>query len=254
MKIVVDLQGAQTLSRQRGIGRYSLALARAMLEQAGEHDFHVAINHALPDTIDELQRELSQFVPKGRLRLWQVPTPTELEPDSHWRASVAELVREAWLAQLKPDLVHISSLFEGLGDNAVTSISRFVDLATVATFDDLSPDLNQESNLSDALQRRWYLRKLDDMRKADLLFATSEYSRRKALDTLQLDSDRVIAILPATEAHFRQVEVSADREANIRARLGLKRDFLMCAGIAYSRNTETLIEAYAHLPSPLRLT
>lgn len=256
MKIVLDLQGVQSSSRQRGIGRYSLALARAMLEQAGEHDFHVAINHAFSDTIDELQRELSELVPEGRLRLWQVPAPVaELEPDNHWRTSVAELIREAWLAQLNPDLVHVSSLFEGFVDDAVTSIARFADLPTAVTLYDLIPYLNQEKYFTNSLYQRWYLRKLGYLRTADLLLAISEHSRREAIDTLGLDPERVVTIYAAVDARFRRVGVRMEREQSIRARLGLKRDFLMYAGaVDYRKNVERLIEAYARLPNSLRRT
>lgn len=38
MRIVIDLQGAQSESRFRGIGRYSLSLAQAMARNAGEHE------------------------------------------------------------------------------------------------------------------------------------------------------------------------------------------------------------------------
>ena len=37
MRIVIDLQGAQSESRFRGIGRYSLSLALAMARNAGDH-------------------------------------------------------------------------------------------------------------------------------------------------------------------------------------------------------------------------
>ena len=44
MRIVIDLQGAQTASRHRGIGRYSLALALAMAKNKREHDIFIVLN------------------------------------------------------------------------------------------------------------------------------------------------------------------------------------------------------------------
>ena len=56
MKLVVDLQGAQTTgSKNRGIGRYSLALLEAMLRKAGEHEIWIALNSAFSDTIEPLR-------------------------------------------------------------------------------------------------------------------------------------------------------------------------------------------------------
>ena len=44
MRIVLDLQACQGSSKHRGIGRYSMALAQAMLRRGGEHDFRVVLN------------------------------------------------------------------------------------------------------------------------------------------------------------------------------------------------------------------
>ena len=38
MRIVIDLQGAQTENRFRGIGRYSLSLAQAIVRNRGDHE------------------------------------------------------------------------------------------------------------------------------------------------------------------------------------------------------------------------
>jgi len=43
MRIVVDLQGAQSESRFRGIGRYSLGLAKAIAREAGQHEVWLAL-------------------------------------------------------------------------------------------------------------------------------------------------------------------------------------------------------------------
>ena len=50
MRIVIDLQGAQSDSRFRGIGRYSLSLALAMARNAGEHELWIALNAALAES------------------------------------------------------------------------------------------------------------------------------------------------------------------------------------------------------------
>jgi hypothetical protein len=51
MRIVIDLQSAQTLSRHRGIGRYSLSLAKAMIEKGTGHEFILALNGRMSDGI-----------------------------------------------------------------------------------------------------------------------------------------------------------------------------------------------------------
>ena len=48
MRIVIDMQGAQTDSRKRGIGRYTLGLAKALLRNRGEHEILLVLNGLLP--------------------------------------------------------------------------------------------------------------------------------------------------------------------------------------------------------------
>src|SRR3989338_6433101 len=48
MKILIDLQSCQSGSRFGGIGRYSLALAKAMIRVGHWHDFYVLLNKSLP--------------------------------------------------------------------------------------------------------------------------------------------------------------------------------------------------------------
>ena len=38
MRILIDLQGAQSKSRFRGIGRYTLSLAKAIAKNRGDHE------------------------------------------------------------------------------------------------------------------------------------------------------------------------------------------------------------------------
>ena len=51
MRILIDLQGAQSASRHRGIGRYTLSKALAMVRNRGDHDIQVLLNGMLSESI-----------------------------------------------------------------------------------------------------------------------------------------------------------------------------------------------------------
>src|SRR5688500_9443570 len=126
MRIVIDLQGAQsTGSRTRGIGRYTLSLAHAILRQRGKHEVLIALNAMFPDTIQPIRAHFNGLLPQENIRLWQGTSPVCFDNENAWRRRAAEFTREAFLASLRPDMVLVSSLFEGLGDDAVTSIGAF---------------------------------------------------------------------------------------------------------------------------------
>ncbi|PLY13229.1 MAG: hypothetical protein C0628_07020 [Sulfurimonas sp.] len=134
MRIVIDLQGAQTESRFRGIGRYSLSLAKAIARNAGEHEIWLALNGAFGESVLSLRDEFRDLIPQERIRVFEVPLPVaEHDPANSNRARVAEIIREYFLEQLNPDVVLLTSLFEGFLDDAVTSVGRFAKSYKTAT-------------------------------------------------------------------------------------------------------------------------
>ena len=71
MRIVIDLQGAQTESRFRGIGRYTLAFAKAVARNRGQHEVLIALNGLFPDTIEFIRDEFASLLPRENIRVWR---------------------------------------------------------------------------------------------------------------------------------------------------------------------------------------
>lgn len=69
MRLVIDLQGAQSESRYRGIGRYSLSLARAIAENRGDHEIIVALSGLFPDSIKPLKSIFKEVIPEENIRV-----------------------------------------------------------------------------------------------------------------------------------------------------------------------------------------
>lgn len=260
MRIVVDLQGCQTsTSKDRGIGRYSLALAQAMARNAGDHEIWLALNGDLKDTVDQVRSQFSGLVPPDRIRAFdasprvagmRIPKPVP----KGLRRRVQELRREAFLTSLEPDFVHLSSLFEG--GEAVTSVGRQGSTASQAiTLYDLIPLLNPRMHLKTRGLRAWYRRKLRSAKRADLLLAISESSRLEAIEALHISDERVVNISSAVDPIFRPVQLAAAKENQLRARYGLGGRFMMyTGGLDRRKNVDGLIAAYAALPPELRQT
>jgi glycosyltransferase involved in cell wall biosynthesis len=255
MRLVVDLQGAQTESKFRGIGRYSLALTQALVQVAQHHELWIALNGEFEETIEPIRGSFDHLVPQERIVVFDVPGPVaEVDRANFWRARTAEHIREHFLASLKPDATLLSSLFEGRVSDAVTSVGCSVScgLSAVTLFD-LIPLLYEETYLSGPEIRDWYFRKLDSLKRADLLFAISQSSRRDAISALSIPDDRIINILGAADDHFQRLEMTPDEIQRIRTKFGLDRPFIMyTGGIDYRKNVEGLIESYALCPGQLR--
>jgi glycosyltransferase involved in cell wall biosynthesis len=255
MRILIDLQGAQTESRFRGIGRYSVALAQAMARNAGTHEIWLVLNGRFPETIEPIRIEFDALIPQERIRVFELPgTLAEIDPRNGGRARAAELIREAFIANLKPDVVHVMSLFEGFIDDASVSIGAFDQtVPTAVTLYDLIPLLREKSSFANELHRTWYFRKLLSLKRADLLLAISESSRREGIAGLKLGEDKVVNISAAIDDCFRPIEFFPEERQSFLLRFGIPDSFILYMGGSDERkNLDRLIRAYARLPKELR--
>ncbi|SVE00030.1 uncharacterized protein METZ01_LOCUS452884, partial [marine metagenome] len=149
MRIVIDMQGAQTVSRFRGIGRYTLNFAKALVRNRGRHEIYLALNGLFTETIEPIRFAFDELLPQENIRVFSASGPvSEINFGNKSHRQVSEFLREAFLESLNPDIIHICSLFEGYLDDAVTSIGLLGMATPVSvTFHDLIPLLNYEHYL-----------------------------------------------------------------------------------------------------------
>lgn len=255
MRIVIDMQGAQAANRERGIGRYTMALAQAIAHNRGAHDIILALSGLFPDTIEPIRAAFNGLLPQENIRVWHVPGRVAFADEANqWRRQSAELVREAFLASLKPDVVHVGSLFEGLGDDAVTSVGLLSrNVPTAGTLFDLIPYIHRKPYLDNPTIAAWYFEKIDSFRRCDLWLAISESSRQEGIAELGLHEERVVNISTDADAYFEKLNISTEEALLVRTRYRLNRPFVMyTGGIDYRKNIEGLIRAFSNLPQEMR--
>ncbi|MBU9256702.1 glycosyltransferase [Burkholderia multivorans] len=256
MRIVIDMQGAQsTGSRNRGIGRYTQAIAKALVRNQCEHEVFLALSGLFPETIEGIRETFSRLLPLENIRVWHAAAPVaHVERSNDWRRHAAELGFESFLCTLKPDFIYITSLFEGLGDDAVTSVHRLQHNVPVAvTLYDLIPYINPDPYLANPVIKSWYLEKIEHLRRADLWLGISESSRQEGIAHLGLPAEWSVNIGTDADDAFQAIDVSPEREAALRKQYGLSRPFVLyTGGIDHRKNVEGLIRAYALLPDAVR--
>jgi glycosyltransferase involved in cell wall biosynthesis len=256
MRIVIDLQGAQCDSRFRGIGRYSLSLALAMARNAGKHDVWLALNSAFPQSILELRQTFDGLLDPAHIRVFNNSGHTaEVEPTNAWRVRTSERMREHFLEQLKPDVIHIPTLFEGYGDDAVTSVGSYTSgHKTAVTIHDLIPLMDQANYLPNPAIRDFYFRKIESLKRTGLLLAISESSRLEAIEHLSWSPEKIINTSEGADAHFKQISLSDERKLQLRTQYGIARKMVMYApgGFDPRKNFDGLMQAYALLPPQIR--
>jgi len=169
MRVVLDLQGAQCEGRFHRSGHDTLCLALAIARHCGEHEVLIALNGLFPETIEPIRALFDGLLPQQNIRVWHTPGPVRAdETDNAWRRQVAERIREAFLAGLQPDVVFVSSLFEGYGDEAVTSIGGFAPPApTVVMLHDLIPLVSPEIHLDpDPVYAQYFAGRIEQLGRA----------------------------------------------------------------------------------------
>ena len=185
MRIVIDLQCCQFGSKRGGIGRYSIELAKAMAREPRGHDLWIAISSLMPGSSPEIQRAFSGLISPDRIRTFELPAAIDTRRAKPARVRAAELVREDFLHALKPDFVHVASLFEGLDEDIATSVGKIVPgEKTAVTLYDLIPLVQSARYFPNSASRDYYASKIENIEKAGLLLAISEYSRMEGRGAL----------------------------------------------------------------------
>lgn len=250
MRIVIDMQGMQTQSRYRGIGRYSLGLTEAMLRQAGEHEIWLVLNGNYPDTIAQIRATFENMLPQEHILQFHSPVPVSWDnTDNNWRRKGSEMIRESFLCQLQPDIVFILSLFEGATENACLSVGACErNLQTSVVLYDLIPLLDPKSYLGTEWTRKWYMDKINSLKQANLLLSNSEHTRQEAIDNLNIDEDRIVNISAAIADIFRPRLLNGSEVQILITSYRIRRPFIMYSGAFESRkNLDRLLEAFALL-------
>jgi len=255
MKIVIDLQGLQTQSRRRGIGRCTRDLVHAFLDAAApHHQVHLTLAAPLEETTDAVIAEFRQRLPRARIHYLRLPFDTsQYLPGNQWRRAAASRLMRLQLDALQADWVWHSSVFEGYDEDAVVPDAALSHAATAATLYDLIPLHDPDTLLSNAHMRRWYEANLAFVRRTDLLLSISEYTRADAIERLGLPPERVVNIGCIVAPTFAPLPPDSPMVAYVRARFRLPSRFVLYSGGFDARkNVETLIAAYAKLPAALR--
>lgn len=249
MRLLIDLQGAQNGSRFRGIGRYVLALLSQLIaKKADDDEIVLLLNGSFPESERDIRSAFSQSLGPKAIRVWSPLVPASWDSQRNLpRRMASQAIREWAICAVKPDCVLVSSLFEGCGDNVVTSIPEAGGPPVAVIFYDLIPYLFPDQYLGNAILRGWYTEKMTHLRKADLLLAISHSSLQEAVTHLDIAESRVVNISSGIDAaQFRQPGAPWEQVAR---KFGVSGAYLLYTGAADPRkNLSSFLRAFSSLP------
>lgn len=251
MRIVFDPQGALGGSRHRGIGRYTRSFLIEFARQAQHHEIFILLNTMLPAAFDQLRIDLDGLVPPENFITWSAEAPVGGMHLENWeRRALAREIWEEVVNSLEPDLLVVSSLFEGAEDNAVSSIPVGRDYAVATICYDLIPLMYRQHYLLHPGMEAFYRRQIEQLRRSDFLLAISQSAADEAVQLLRYPRERVRNIGAAVDSHF-----AAAPQLDLAERYGIARPYLLyISAFEVRKNHKGLIAAYAAVPAKVRAT
>lgn len=252
MRIVIDMQPIQSGSRKGGIGRYAFNLFEAIVRNNHEHDIFVLLNENLP--MDNYDR-LCEMISEKQIYKFSIPGDIkDFDSANQIRLKAVKLIREYGISHLRPDMVLIMSLIEGLYENVVTSVGEFYPSErTAVILYDLIPLVEKEKYLGDPIVEKHYMYKVNELAKAGLLLSISEFSKKEGIELLDISEEKIVNISSAIDDSFKKINISVSEKEKLYQKFDIQKKFLMFTGsFDIRKNHENLIRAFAVIPKSLR--
>ncbi|WP_312062132.1 glycosyltransferase [Brevundimonas sp.] len=247
MRILIDLQSCQNASHGRGIGRYALAMARALVRNGrADHEFRILLNDRFPERIEAVRQAFAGLLPLEDIVVLSVPDNVASAVTANlWRTRAGEIAYVAAVESFEPDVFFNPSLFEGFGDNVVVAVEPG-DYLRAATVHDLIPLEDPGAYLVGDTYQRSYSTKIAAMRRCDCLFSVSDYTKSQVVSRLGIREDKIVTLTLGVEEAFCTGAVSRERERELRERYGLRGRFLINTSPYETRkNIQGLIAGFA---------
>lgn len=239
MHIAIDLQALQSpTSRQRGIGRYTEAFLRELLDIETHNHYSLLANGPI---------EGLDFLSSSKWPFHNVDYPTDYETE------INSLILKTTLLSKNIDAYFIPSPMEGL-DAVIPKFKGFSKRIYTICYD-LIPLIFPDTYWSIPGFQDHYLRRLKNISNSDFVFAISEATRQDAIKHLNISPDHIVNISGGVSDFFRPLHESEHHQWNehFREKFKITKPFVMYAGGEdWRKNIEGLIRSFANLPAHLK--
>lgn len=256
MRIVIDMQGAQTaFSAHRGVGRYTLCLVEEMLKHAGDNEIFLALNGRYGDRCQEIRQLFSGIIAPEKIITWQqFYAFSAVDEASKNLQEIAEISREVFLNSFNPDVILSTNLQEGLFDATPTSVRKIAsDAFYVTTLHDVIPLDFKDEYLADPLVKKWYFEKIRAAADSDLIITDSEYSKSEIIKHGIAKDEDVLVVTLAIDREKFNPHFTVDHCTAVKEKFAIDKEYILyTGGMDQHKNITRLYQALAMLPAAAR--
>lgn len=257
MNIGIDSQAFQAeVSRNRGIGRYSYELVKAILKNNNSHDININLSGLYEETLSDIINELSGFSNVATIVCKNLLDMKSLGPDErNVMYNINSYILKKQFTKQKLDILLIQSLFEGYDGNAVVpnQLSTLTNITKSAILYDLIPLIYKDIYLNNQSVKEWYFKRLHLLYEMDLVLAISESARQDAIEYLGLLPEKVVNISGAVGNNFYKIENIDDQvKYQLFNKYNINKKYILyTGGIDFRKNIEASIEAFSKIDTSL---
>lgn len=232
------------MSKNRGIGNYTLSQFRTILRQDTENQyFFFNVLEKTGAFTEEIQKGLLQeddfFCVKDDFAL--------AVPD--FQVMYGALIKE-YIRKNKIDVFYITSPFDG--HLPPYQQEWFEGVQVIATVYDIIPYVMREHYFTRETDMVWYMERVDMLRWADRLLVISQSVKDDLIQYLNFSADSIDVIWGAPGEQFCQIEIEPNQERKLFRKYKINSPYIMCTGGDDERkNIAGLIEAFGRLPRGL---
>lgn len=252
MRILIDLQSLQGISKNRGIGRYSLSLTQELARQASNHEIFLLLNGNYCKDIFTIRSLFEEIVPKKNIKVFEsVRKISGHDYTNSWKINSAEKIRESFIKNIYPDIVYISSLFEGWIDDIPISIGEFQkNNLTATTLYDLIPYIYKDYYIQKQSTPNFFFQKMQYLKQSDLIITISDSGSEEARKILSIPNNRIVNCSVGLDPKFKIHDCNKiEKKEILKKRLNIFKEFIFyIGGVDLRKNVNTLIEAFTLLP------
>lgn len=249
MKIIIDMQSCQTVSRYRGVGRYCLELVKAITKKDNENEYILLMNESL-GFIDDIKAEFIGVLESRNFRSWTQFSNTSSYHGDKTEIAISEIIREGVIRDIDADIVFLPNLQEGWEDGAVISIGKLAGADQenyISTLHDVIPLLFEDEYLAKANPiRPWYFEKIDYVMQSTKVLTVSESSKIEIQKLLDLKN---VSVLPnGIDIDFFS-DVDEESKKNVLRKFNINKKFILyTGGMNPHKNLDNLFKAISFFP------
>lgn len=253
MRIAIDIQGMQTESRFRGIGRYIGSLLDAFSEVSAEHEVFLVVNASFPESVMELRERFSRPNSNFHIVQWhRTGTADHHTAEAEVASAASRSLFLAFIDELKPDLFLCSSIFEGYLNTAITAVPKRNQRNYIyaAIIYDLIPFRMASVYLQDENYAVFYRKKLAELHNLDLCLTISDFSKSDIVDSKLTGESSTTNISAGRDPCFQPMRFDENHTGRLFKKFHITKPYLLYVGGSDARkNLPRMINAFATIDS-----